>query len=298
MNLIVSSIGQGILWGILALGVFLTFRILKFPDMTIEGTFPLGASLCASALTHGINPLIATLLGLICGLIAGLITGLLYTKGKIPILLAGILTMTALYSINLRILGKATVGLLNIPTVFTKLTFLKNLPLFQTIFLATAIAVSLVLLLALFLNTELGQAFIATGDNEQMASSLGINSDNMKILGLMLSNGLIGLTGALIAQNNGYADVNMGIGTIVIGLAAIIIGEVVYGQLSLSARLCAVICGSILYRLVLLGVLQLGFNTNDFKLISSIILATCLMLPLLKDKINILEILKKGVQKP
>ena len=298
MNLIVSTIGQGILWGILALGVFLTFRILKFPDMTIEGTFPLGASLCVSALTHGISPLLATLLGFLGGLAAGLITGLLYTKGKIPILLAGILTMTALYSINLRILGKATVGLLNIPTLFATFPFLKQTPLFQTIILAILLAGILVLGTALFLNTQLGQAFIATGDNEQMALALGINSDNMKILGLMLSNGLIGLTGALVAQNNGYADVNMGIGTIVIGLAAIIIGEVVYGQLSLSARLCAVIFGSILYRLVLLGVLQLGFNTNDFKLISSIILASCLMLPLFKDKFNLVEILKKGVQKP
>ena len=159
-------------------------------------------------------------------------------------------------------------------------------------------AIVIVVLLSLFLNTDLGQAFIATGDNEKMARSLGINTDNMKILGLMVSNGLIGLAGGLLAQNGGYADVNMGIGTMVIGLAAIIIGEVVYGNLSLTGRLVAVVIGSILYRLVLLLVLQLGFSTNDFKLISAIILAICLMLPLFQEKFNVRKLLKRGVKKP
>ena len=153
-------------------------------------------------------------------------------------------------------------------------------------------------MLAVFLDTDLGQAFIATGDNEKMAQSLGINTDNMKILGLMLSNGLIGLAGGLLAQNGGYADVNMGIGTMVIGLAAIIIGEVVYGNLSLTARLVAVVIGSIIYRLILLLVLQLGFSTNDFKLISAIILAICMMLPLFEQKFHTRKLLKKGVEKP
>ena len=152
--------------------------------------------------------------------------------------------------------------------------------------------------MAIFLNTELGQSFIATGDNEKMARSLGINTDNMKILGLMISNGLIGLSGGLIAQNSGYADVNQGIGTIVIGLAAIIIGEVFYRNLSLTARLVAVVVGSILYRFVLLIVLQLGFSTNDFKLLSAIILAICLMLPLFENKLHLRKSIKKGVQKP
>lgn len=298
MSLITSTIGQGLLWGILALGLFLTFRILNFPDMTVEGTFPFGAAICISALVHGVNPIIATILSFLGGILTGLITGLLYTKGKIPVLLAGILTMTGIYSVNLRILGKANVGLLNKATLLNE-KFLQRLPdNFPTIVVGLLFAIFIILLLALFLNTDLGQAFIATGDNEKMAQSLGINTDNMKILGLMLSNGLIGLAGGLLGQNGGYADVNMGIGTMVIGLAAIIIGEVVYGNLSLTARLIAVVIGSIIYRLILLLVLQLGFSTNDFKLISAIILAICMMLPLFEKKFHTRKLLKKGVTKP
>lgn len=298
MSLITSTIGQGLLWGVLALGLFLTFRILNFPDMTVEGTFPFGAAICVSALVHGVNPLVATALSFLAGMLTGLTTGLLYTKGKIPVLLAGILTMTGVYSINLRILGKANVGLLNKATLLNE-RFLDKLPAnFPTIVIGLIFAIIIIFLLALFLNTDLGQSFIATGDNEKMARSLGINTDNMKILGLMLSNGLIGLAGGLLAQNGGYADVNMGIGTMVIGLAAIIIGEVVYGNLSLTARLIAVVIGSIIYRLILLLVLQLGFSTNDFKLISAIILAICMMLPLFEKKFHLNKLLKKGVQKP
>lgn len=298
MSLITSTIGQGLLWGILALGLYLSFRILNFPDMTVEGTFPFGAALCVAALTRGVNPLLATFLAFLGGTLTGLVTGLLYTKGKIPILLAGILTMTGVYSVNLRILGKANVGLLNQATLLNG-KFLSTLPNnFPTIIIGLIFAISIIILLALFLNTDLGQAFIATGDNEIMARSLGINTDNMKILGLMVSNGLIGLAGGLLAQNGGYADVNMGIGTMVIGLAAIIIGEVVYGNLSLTARLVAVVVGSILYRLVLLLVLQLGFSTNDFKLISAIILAVCLMLPLFQKKFKIRKVIRKGIELP
>lgn len=299
MSLITSTIGQGLLWGILALGLYLSFRILNFPDMTVEGTFPFGAAICVSSIVHGVNPWIATLLSFIAGMVTGAVTGLLYTKGKIPILLAGILTMTGIYSVNLRILGKANVGLLNQATILNQ-KFLQQLPAnFPTIIIGLIFAIVIVILLAVFLNTDLGQAFIATGDNETMARSIGINTDNMKILGLMVSNGLIGLAGGLLAQNGGYADVNMGIGTMVIGLAAIIIGEVVYGTgLSLTARLIAVVIGSILYRLVLLLVLQLGFSTNDFKLISAIILAVCLMLPLFQQKFHVKKLIKRGIEKP
>ncbi|GFO98315.1 ABC transporter permease [Lactobacillus helveticus] len=298
MSLITSTIGQGLLWGILALGLFLTFRILNFPDMTVEGTFPFGAAICISTLVHGVNPIIATILSFLGGMLTGLITGLLYTKGKIPVLLTGILTMTGIYSVNLRILGKANVGLLDKATLLNEKLLQKLPDNFPTIIVGLLFAVFIILLLALFLNTDLGQAFIATGDNEKMAQSLGINTDNMKILGLMLSNGLIGLAGGLLGQNGGYADVNMGIGTMVIGLAAIIIGEVVYGNLSLTARLIAVVIGSIIYRLILLLVLQLGFSTNDFKLISAIILAICMMLPLFEKKFHARKLLKKGVTKP
>lgn len=293
MSLITSTIGQGLLWGVLALGLFLTFRILNFPDMTVEGTFPFGAAICVSALVHGVDPMLATILAFLGGMLTGLVTGLLYTKGKIPVLLAGILTMTGVYSINLRILGKANVGLLNKATLLNG-KLLQKLPAnFPTIVIGLLAAILIILLLALFLNTDLGQSFIATGDNENMARSLGINTDNMKILGLMISNGLIGLAGGLLAQNGGYADVNMGIGTMVIGLAAIIIGEVAYGDLSLTARLIAVVIGSIIYRLILLLVLQLGFSTNDFKLISAIILAICMMLPLFEKKFHTRKLLKK-----
>ena len=298
MTLVTSTIGQGLLWGILALGLYLSFRILNFPDMTVEGTFPFGAAVCVTALIHGASPLLATLFSFIAGMITGAVTGLLYTKGRIPILLAGILTMTGVYSVNLRILGKANVGLLNHATLLTNAFFNKLPANFPTIILGLIFAIVIVVLLSLFLNTDLGQAFIATGDNEKMARALGINTDNMKILGLMVSNGLIGLAGGLLAQNGGYADDNMGIGTMVIGLAAIIIGEVVYGNLSLTGRLVAVVIGSILYRLVLLLVLQLGFSTNDFKLISAIILAICLMLPLFQEKFNVRQLLKRGVKKP
>lgn len=298
MSLITSTIGQSLLWGILALGLFLAFRILNFPDMTVEGTFPFGAAICVSALVHGVDPMLATILAFLGGMLTGLVTGLLYTKGKIPVLLAGILTMTGVYSINLRILGKANVGLLNKATLLNG-KLLQKLPAnFPTIMIGLLAAILIILLLALFLNTDLGQSFIATGDNENMARSLGINTDNMKILGLMISNGLIGLAGGLLAQNGGYADVNMGIGTMVIGLAAIIIGEVAYGDLSLTARLIAVVIGSIIYRLILLLVLQLGFSTNDFKLISAIILAICMMLPLFEKKFHTRKLLKKGVTKP
>ena len=298
MSLITSTIVQGLLWGVLALGLFLTFRILNFPDMTVEGTFPFGAAICVSALVHGVDPMLATILAFLGGMLTGLVTGLLYTKGKIPVLLAGILTMTGVYSINLRILGKANVGLLNKATLLNG-KLLQKLPAnFPTIVIGLLAAILIILLLALFLNTDLGQSFIATGDNENMARSLGINTDNMKILGLMISNALIGLAGGLLAQNGGYADVNMGIGTMVIGLAAIIIGEVAYGDLSLTARLIAVVIGSIIYRLILLLVLQLGFSTNDFKLISAIILAICMMLPLFEKKFHTRKLLKKGVTKP
>lgn len=298
MSLITSTIGQGLIWGILGLGLYLTFRILNIADMTVEGTFPFGAAICVSALVHGVDPIVATFLSFIAGMITGAVTGLLYTKGKIPVLLAGILTMTGIYSVNLHVLGKANVGLLNNRTLFNG-KLLTSLPDgFASVVIGIIFAIFIVILLATFLNTDLGQSFIATGDNEKMARSLGINTDNMKILGLMLSNGLIGLSGGLIAQNSGYADVNMGIGTIVIGLAAIIISEVAYRDISLTARLVAVVVGSILYRFVLLIVLQLGFSTNDFKLISAIILAICLMLPLLEKKFHLRKVFKKGVEKP
>lgn len=295
MSIIVSSIGQGLLWAVLGVALFLTFRILNFPDMTVEGSFPLGAATAVTMISHGINPYLATLTALIIGSIAGLVTGLLYTKGKIPILLAGILVMTAALSINLRIMGSANISLLNKKSIFSS-PILQHLPKnFDSVFVGFIIITIITLSLMFFLQTEIGQAFIATGDNANMAQSIGIKTDRMTIMGLMLSNGLIALGGAVIAQNNGYADINMGIGIIVIALASIIIGEVAFGDLSLNGRLVAVIVGSILYRLVLLAVLSLGFSTNDLNLISAIVLAVAMMLPQLRKALKFDTVIKKGM---
>lgn len=295
MSMIVSSIGQGLLWAVLGVALFLTFRILNFPDMTVEGSFPLGASTAVAMIAHGVDPFIATIAAFLVGTIAGLITGLLYTKGKIPILLSGILVMTATLSINLRIMGSANISLLNQKSIFS-IKILQHLPkYFDSVFLGSVIIAVITAGLIFFLQTELGQAFIATGDNPNMAQSIGIQTDRMTIMGLMLSNGLIAFGGAVIAQNNGYADINMGIGIIVIALASIIIGEVVFGELTLNERLVAVIVGSILYRLVLLAVLRLGFSTNDINLISALVLAVAMILPQLRHALNLDKIIKKGV---
>lgn len=297
MNLVVSAIGQGLLFGILGIALFLTFRILDFQDMTVEGTFPFGAAVAVSAITHGINPVVATLLATGAGMLAGLVTGLLTTKGKIPVLLAGILVMTGLFSINLKVMGRANLSLLNLPNIF-KSKLLASLPqYFDTVVAGMIVIIVVVVLLILFLNTRMGQAFIAAGDNPQMAKSLGINPDNQKILGLVISNGLVGLAGGLIAQSNGYADLNMGIGVIVIGLAAIIIGEVAFGDLSLSQRIVAVVMGSIIYRFIILIVLALGMDTNDLKLISAIILAIVIMVPTFEKKFKLRRTLRNGVVK-
>ena len=297
MNLIVSAIGQGLLWALLGLGLYLTFRILNFADMTVEGTFPLGAAVAVANLAHGMSPYLATFLALLAGMLAGLVTGLLYTKGKIPILLAGILTMTAIYSINLRIMGGSNISLIGKKTLLNN-EFLRSLPqYFNSVVLGVIVVVIITGILVFFLNTDFGQAFIATGDNPKMAKSLGIYTDSMIIIGLMLSNGIVALCGALIAQNNGYADINMGIGTIVIALASIIIGEVAFGELTLNQRLVAVTLGSIIYRLILLAVLQLGFSANDLNLISSIVLALCMMLPQLEKIVHLKKPIEKGVKK-
>lgn len=296
MNILVSAIGQGLLWATLGIGLFLTFRILDFPDMTVEGTFPLGAATAVTLISNGMNPGLASLIAAGAGALAGLVTGLIYTKGKVPILLAGILTMTAVYSINLRIMGQANRSLLGKGTLFSA-DFLDFLPKnFPTVVVGLVIIVVVTAATAIFLQTELGQAFIVTGDNRAMARSLGVNTDNMTIMGLMISNGLIGLGGALVAQNNGFADVNMGIGIIVVALASIIIGEVVFtDQMSLTDRLVTIVIGSVLYRFVLVIVLYLGFNANDLNLFSAVVLGIALTLPQLHKVLKLDSVLKKGV---
>ena len=280
--MIISSVSQGLLWGILGLGIYLTFRILKFPDMTTEGSFPLGGAVAVTLMNQGIHPILATFAGMLAGCVAGLVTGLLYTKGKIPTILAGILVMTSCNSIMLMIMGRANLGLLDIKTIQDLLPFSATTNLLVIGLLAVILVIAG---LIFFLYTKLGQAYIATGDNRDMAKSFGINTDRMEVMGLVVSNGLIALSGALISQQDGYADVSKGIGVIVIGLASIIIGEVLYStNLTLLERLVATVVGAILYQFLIAGVIALGFNTNYLKLFSAIILAICLMVPVLKDK--------------
>ena len=281
--MIISSISQGLLWGILGLGIYLTFRILNFPDMTTEGSFPLGGAVAVTLMNMEIHPLLATLAGALAGCLAGLATGLLYTKGKIPTLLAGILVMTSCNSLMLMIMGRANLGLLDIQTLQDLLPFSKD----SNLLILGLMAVLFVIAgLIYFLHTKLGQAYIATGDNQDMAKSFGIHTDRMEVMGLVVSNGLIALAGALVSQQDGYADVSKGIGVIVIGLASIIIGEVLFSTgLTLLERLIAIVIGSILYQFLIAAVIALGFNTNYLKLFSALVLAICLMVPVLKKKV-------------
>lgn len=295
--MIVSAIGQGMLWALLGLGIFMTYRILNFPDMTTEGSFPLGGAVCVTAITTGVSPFIATLLGVGAGMLAGLVTGLLFTKGKIPIILAGILVMSGLNSVILFVMKSPNKSLLNQPKIQDVFQKMALPDYYDTIFLGISVLAVVMILLLFFFNTSLGQAYIATGDNEEMARSIGIQTDRMKILGLVLSNGLIGLSGALIAQNDGYADVSKGTGVIVIGLASLIIGEVLFGELTFGERLMAIVVGSIIYQLLILLVIKLGFDTTYLKIFSAVILAICLMIPQLKKALHLHGFSDKGETK-
>ncbi|MFA9414246.1 MULTISPECIES: ABC transporter permease [unclassified Streptococcus] len=275
--MIISAVSQGLLWAVLGLGIFMTYRILNFPDMTTEGSFPLGGAVAVTLLVQGVHPLLATFVAVLAGCLAGLVTGLLYTKGKIPTILAGILTMTAIHSVMLFIMGRANLGLLDVDTLQSALPFSQSINLL----IMGLIVVSLVIAaLIFFLHTQLGQAYVATGDNKEMARSFGINTDRMEVLGLVLSNGVIALAGALISQQDGYADVGKGTGVIVIGLASIIIGEVLLaGHLTLLERLLTIVVGSIFYQLLIALIITLGFNTSYLKFFSALVLAISLMIP-------------------
>lgn len=292
--MIFSSIGQGLLWSVLGLGIFMTYRILNFPDMTTEGSFPLGGAVSVAAIVAGFPPLAATGLAIIAGMLAGLVTGLLYTKGKIPVILSGILVMSALNAVMLFVMKRPNLSLLNQENI---LDFFRNNSIpknYDTILLGLIASGLIIGLLYFFFNTDFGQAYIATGDNEEMARSLGISTDRMKIIGLVLSNGVIALSGALIAQNDGYADVSKGIGVIVIGLASIIIGEVLFGELTFCERLVAIVLGSIIYQLLILLVIRLGFDTTYLKLFSAMILTLCLLIPRFKEKLQLKTGFEKG----
>jgi putative tryptophan/tyrosine transport system permease protein len=274
-----TAIELGLIYAIMALGVYLTFRILDFPDLTVDGSFTTGAAVAAISITNGIDPIVAILMAFVAGLIAGVITGLLNTKGRINGLLAGILTQIGLYSINLRIMGKANVPLLGEDTAITPLreAGLLGGPLGIGAF--TLLAVILALVIVWFLHTDTGLAMQATGDNEKMIRSFGVNTDQQKILGLALSNGLVGMCGAVIAQYQGFADIGMGIGLILAGLASVIIGQAIFGQRTILVAALAVVIGSVLYRVVIQLSLEVGLNPNDMKLVSAILVILALIVP-------------------
>ena len=293
-NLIISTIAQGLLWALLALGVFITFRILDVADLTVEGSFPMGAAISAVLITMGVNPWITVIVAGIGGMIAGAVTGWIHTKLKIPALLAGILTMIALYSVNLHIMGKANISLLRMDTVYSAIHSMGISNAVALTSIGVVVTVVVGLFLFWFFGTELGTSIRATGVNPQMIRAQGVNTDSMIVLGLLLSNGFVAVSGALIAQSQGFADIGMGVGTIVIGLASVIIGEVLFasssvvcklfGNSSFVLSLVAVVFGSIIYRIVIATVLYLGMPPNDLKLFTAILVALALSLPTWQGK--------------
>lgn len=280
--IIQSAISQGILWGIMALGVYITFRVLNFADLTVDGSFALCGALSAVLVYHGVPPLLAVLAATIGGLAAGFCTGFLNTKLRIPGLLASILTQIALYSINLRIMGSPNLSLLRIDTLFTKLAAAGFPDRWVTMALAIVCSLIVILLMYWLFGTEIGSAIRATGNNPKMIRALGVHTDTTTILGLVFGNGLVALSGGLIAQQQGYGDIGMGTGAIVIGLAAIIIGEVLFPQTNFMLRLTGVIVGAVVYRIVIALVLKMGLRSTDMKLFTAILVALALYLPTLR----------------
>ena len=286
-NVVLTAISQGLLWAIMAIGVFITFRILDLADLTAEGAFPLGAATTTIMIIRGINPIFATLGGFVAGMFAGAVSGFMHTKMKIPALLTGIITLTGLYSVNLLVLGSANVSLAGHNTLVTMVMGLGLSKLNGVILLGLIFVSLVVLMLVILLNTQVGLALRATGDNLAMGEANGIKVDRMKILGYMISNGLIALSGALLAQNNGYADMNMGTGTIVNGLAAIILAEVIVKYLPLGKRLWSIVLGAVLYRLVLVIILAMNVDAQMLKLASAILLSIILYVPEVRGKLKI-----------
>ena len=296
-----GAISQGILWGIMVLGVYITYKLLDIADLTCDGSLALGGCVCAVLVVeHGANPWLALLAGTVAGMLAGAVTGALHTVFDIPAILAGILTQISLWSINLRIMGKSNIPLLKHETIFSGLAEATGAPQATVVVVLGALfAVATVGALYWFFGTEIGSALRATGNNEDMSRALGIDTRLTKMIALMLSNGLVGLAGALICQSQKYADIGMGTGAIIIGLAAIVIGEVL-GRLtpgklrSFSSRLVAAVVGSIVYFLIRAIVLQLGMDANDMKLLSATIVAVALAVPVVWERQQLRASYRKG----
>jgi putative ABC transport system permease protein len=298
VDILINATSLGILWSVLAIGVYATYRILDIADLSCEGVFPLGAAIAARIISGGGDPLLACLAAIAGGAIAGSITGLLHTKLKIPILLSGILSMTALYSVNLRVLGKANISLLRIDTIFTKFERALGVSSKVSSFgVGLFFVILIILILWWFLNTEIGYSMRATGNNVYMIRAMGVDTDSMFMFGLIIGNALISLAGAIIAQKQSYADIGMGTGTIVIGLASVIIGEVLFGAKNVQRHMVSIVLGSIAYRIIISLILEIDFKIKlgetvipvsveptDLKLFTAIIVVIALSLPLIKQK--------------
>ena len=295
LNQLPGAVAQGLIWGIMAIGVYITFRILDIADLTVDGSFATGGAVAAILITGGVNPWLATLIAFLAGLAAGMVTGVFHTSMGIPAILAGILTQLALYSVNLRIQGIGTDlgSRANVPLSINKyknmLVSLRNVGRFaleNPIWLMLLVTLVLIALMYWFFGTEYGCGLRAVGANQQMARAQGINTGKGKIVGLMISNGLVAFSGALMAQYQGFSDVQMGRGAIVIGLAAVIIGEVIFGKLfrNFALKLLAVSLGAIIYYMVIQVVLWLGLNTDDLKLLTALVVALFLAMPHWKSR--------------
>ncbi|ASK61964.1 ABC transporter permease [Virgibacillus phasianinus] len=295
-----GALESGVIYAIMALGVYLTFRVLDFPDLTVDGSFVTGAAVASISIMGGVSPILATILAAFAGFLAGCITGVLHTKGKINALLSGIIMMIALYSINLRIMGQPTLSLLRESTVFTQLQSLweatgidaalnglltllgaEQLPgTWSIVILMVVVTFIIKLLTDYYLKTDVGLALRATGDNQKMIRSLSANTDSLIIVGVGISNALVAFSGALIAQHGGFADVGMGIGMIIIGLASVIIGEALFGTKTIARTTLAVVGGAIVYRIVVTMALRVEFlETGDMKLITALLVIAALVAP-------------------
>lgn len=297
---LLGAVSQGILWGIMVLGVYITYKLLDIADLTVDGSFALGGSVCAVLVVAGVDPLIAVAAAMLAGMLAGAVTGFLHTVFEIPAILAGILTQIALWSVNLRIMGKSNTPLLQSDTIFSRMTELTGLSsATASIIVGVIVAVAIIAALYWFFGTEIGSALRATGNNEHMIRALGVSTAKTKMIALMLSNALVGLSGGLICQSQKYADIGMGTGAIVIGLAAIVIGEVL-GRLTpgkltgFKSRLVSAVVGSVVYFLIRAIVLQMGMDANDMKLLSAVIVALALCVPVVWEKFKLRASYSKG----
>lgn len=295
ISAIPGAVAQGLIWGIMAIGVYITFRVLDFADLTVDGTLATGGAVLVITMMNGMNVYVALLLSFIAGCAAGLVTGVLNTLLGIPPILAGILTQLALYSVNLRILGKSNQAL----SIYKYHVLASMTDITKAIIIVAIFVVAIIAILYWFFDTELGHSIRATGCNQNMSRANGINIKFTKIVALILSNGLVALAGGLLSQYQGFADVNMGRGAIVIGLAAVIIGEVIFGKIfkNFALRLLAVAFGGIIYYVVMQFVINLGLNTDDLKLLTAVIVAIFLGIPYIKNQYAQKHIKTKGGNK-